>query len=67
MGKQFNDNEELVQRFPLAVAAKEQNTESLIAYVTDRAGHDIHYAIDATKVYDELGYKPRESFETGIA
>ncbi len=33
----------------------------------DRPGHDRRYAIDATKTNDELGYKPKESFETGIA
>ncbi|TWX72963.1 dTDP-glucose 4,6-dehydratase [Colwellia sp. C1TZA3] len=65
--QQFKNNQALAKRFPLAVAAKEQSTESLITYVTDRAGHDRRYAIDATKTRDELGYEPRESFETGIA
>jgi len=40
--------------------------EQLITYVTDRAGHDVRYAIDATKIADELGWIPDESFETGI-
>ncbi len=40
--------------------------ESLIAYVTDRPGHDLRYAIDPAKLMDELGWKPRENFETGI-
>jgi dTDP-glucose 4,6-dehydratase len=37
-----------------------------IAYVTDRPGHDRRYAIDARKVERELGWKPSETFETGI-
>lgn len=40
--------------------------EQLITYVTDRAGHDVRYAIDATKIADELNWTPDETFETGI-
>jgi dTDP-glucose 4,6-dehydratase len=39
---------------------------SLITYVTDRPGHDRRYAIDASKIEQELGWKPAETFETGI-
>jgi dTDP-glucose 4,6-dehydratase len=38
----------------------------LIRYVTDRPGHDRRYAIDATKIERELGWKPKETFETGL-
>ncbi len=38
----------------------------LITYVTDRPGHDVRYAIDASKIERELGWKPRETFETGL-
>ena len=38
-----------------------------ITYVTDRPGHDRRYAIDARKLERELGWKPAETFETGIA
>ena len=38
----------------------------LITYVTDRPGHDARYAIDATKLEDELGWKAQENFDTGI-
>ena len=40
--------------------------EQLIVYVTDRAGHDIRYAIDATKIANELSWTPGETFATGI-
>ncbi len=45
---------------------KEGTSLELITYVTDRAGHDLRYAIDATKIENELGWKPIETFETGI-
>ncbi|WGL98506.1 dTDP-glucose 4,6-dehydratase [Arsenophonus sp. aPb] len=38
----------------------------LITYVTDRPGHDIRYAIDASKIEQELGWKPQETFESGM-
>ncbi|MGZ5018028.1 MAG: GDP-mannose 4,6-dehydratase, partial [Methylobacter sp.] len=37
-----------------------------ITYVTDRPGHDRRYAIDASKIERELGWKPAETFDTGI-
>ncbi len=40
--------------------------KDLITYVTDRPGHDRRYAINASKIMNELGYKPQETFETGI-
>ncbi|MDB5551446.1 MAG: dTDP-glucose 4,6-dehydratase [Rhizobium sp.] len=40
--------------------------ERLIAYVTDRPGHDARYAIDATRLETELGWKALETFDTGI-
>ena len=40
--------------------------ESLIEYVTDRPGHDLRYAIDPTKINEELGWLPKTSFEEGI-
>lgn len=43
-----------------------QKYASQITYVNDRPGHDRRYAIDATKLERELGWKPKETFETGI-
>ena len=40
--------------------------ESLIEFVTDRLGHDRRYAIDSTKIQDELGWAPKYTFEIGI-
>ncbi|MEK3866000.1 dTDP-glucose 4,6-dehydratase [Paenibacillus sp. FSL H7-0716] len=40
--------------------------DSLIAYVQDRPGHDRRYGIDPTKIMNELGWKPKHTFETGI-
>ncbi|MCT4712309.1 dTDP-glucose 4,6-dehydratase [Enterobacteriaceae bacterium H11S18] len=40
--------------------------EELITYVTDRPGHDLRYAIDASKIERELGWAPAETFESGI-
>ncbi|WP_068546665.1 dTDP-glucose 4,6-dehydratase [Thalassotalea crassostreae] len=64
---EFANNESLAGKFADAKAAIAGDTKSLITYVKDRPGHDRRYAIDATKTQNELGYKPRESFETGIA
>lgn len=40
--------------------------EDLITFVKDRPGHDVRYAIDASKIERELGWKPEETFETGL-
>lgn len=66
MNEAFAADTTLANRYPLAQAAMKGESEVLITYVTDRAGHDRRYAIDATKTNNELGYKPAESFETGI-
>ncbi|MCC5903040.1 MAG: dTDP-glucose 4,6-dehydratase [Halomonas sp.] len=45
---------------------KESSYRELITFVTDRPGHDVRYAIDASKIERELGWKPEETFETGL-
>ena len=48
------------------LAPSNANYSSLITHVPDRPGHDMRYAIDASKIQKELGWVPLESFETGI-
>jgi dTDP-glucose 4,6-dehydratase len=62
----FAADRALATRFPSAPAAKGGKSESLVTFVQDRPGHDRRYAIDATKVERDLGFVPRESFESGI-
>ncbi|MEM1295753.1 MAG: dTDP-glucose 4,6-dehydratase [Verrucomicrobiota bacterium] len=45
---------------------KTDSPDDMITYVTDRPGHDKRYAINCSKIEDELGWAPRESFETGL-
>ena len=60
--------DELIVKKPLnPLTAQPLNRfEELITYVTDRPGHDLRYAIDPSKLMNELGWKPEENFETGI-
>ena len=44
----------------------EGDSRKLITYVKDRAGHDLRYAIDATKIEKELGFKPSLNFQVGL-
>jgi len=57
----------LDERSPSTAANAGGAHQNLIAFVKDRPGHDRRYAIDATKIHKELGWKPAETFETGIA
>jgi dTDP-glucose 4,6-dehydratase len=43
------------------------DSEKLITFVTDRAGHDFRYAIDSTKLMSELGWEPSLQFEEGLS
>jgi dTDP-glucose 4,6-dehydratase len=45
---------------------QEGESARLITYVTDRAGHDLRYAIDAGKIERELGWRPSITFEQGL-
>lgn len=57
---------ELLEELVPAKPAGLEKYADLITYVQDRAGHDVRYAIDASKIEKELGWKPQESFETGM-
>jgi dTDP-glucose 4,6-dehydratase len=54
--------EELVPNKPVGVV----HYQDLITYVADRPGHDVRYAIEATKIEKTLGWTPEETFETGL-
>jgi len=56
----------LVKVVDKLLGRSEGSSEKLITYVTDRAGHDLRYAIDATKIKEELGWEPSLQFEEGI-
>lgn len=54
--------DELVPNKPLSITTY----SDLITYITDRPGHDLRYAIDATKIKNELNWTPKETFESGL-
>ena len=64
----FNEwkNIDLIRVVDRLLGRPEGAGEKLIAYVTDRAGHDLRYAIDSTKLKNELGWEPSLQFEEGI-
>ncbi len=62
----FDTDKQLRQIFPDSPMAKGKKAESLISYVKDRLGHDRRYAIDNSKIKNELGFEPLETFKTGI-
>jgi dTDP-glucose 4,6-dehydratase len=58
---------ELCRQMDEKLGREKGTSEKLITYVKDRAGHDLRYAIDATKLKDELGWLPSLQFEEGIS
>nr|WP_233188771.1 dTDP-glucose 4,6-dehydratase [Hydrogenovibrio sp. SC-1] len=62
--------DELIPPFDLGLRTKDGGQlttyNSLITFVSDRPGHDMRYAIDASKIQRELGWTPQETFESGI-
>ena len=56
----------LIKTVDRLLGCPEGASEKLITYVTDRAGHDLRYAIDSTKLKNELGWEPSLQFEEGI-
>jgi dTDP-glucose 4,6-dehydratase len=62
----FQGDPALKGHFPEAPAAQGKTTDCLITFVKDRPGHDRRYALDASKLMNELGYKPQASFETSL-
>lgn len=59
-------NERTNNEIVAAIVAHLQVSPSLMTHVADRLGHDRRYAIDATKIHNELGWQPQYSFEQGL-
>jgi dTDP-glucose 4,6-dehydratase len=58
---------ELCQQMDAKLGRDQGDSEKLITFVKDRPGHDLRYAIDASKVKNELGWEPSVTFEEGLA
>lgn len=58
---------ELCKQMDQKLGREQGTSEQLITYVKDRPGHDLRYAIDATKINRELGYRPSVTFEEGLS
>src|SRR5690606_22644679 len=68
-GREPRQNIEVVERVCKvldAVLPRKRSYLELITFVSDRPGHDRRYAIDFTKIETDLGWRPEETFETGI-
>jgi dTDP-glucose 4,6-dehydratase len=63
---ELGSNPGLLAQFPKTPCAQNARARDLISFVPDRLGHDRRYAIDPQKCHEHLGYRPLESFETGI-
>ncbi|MBN8430663.1 dTDP-glucose 4,6-dehydratase [Microbulbifer salipaludis] len=66
MNQRFSTDPALAARFPRAGKAIDGRSDELITFVTDRLGHDRRYSIDPSKSREELGYRPAESFASGL-
>ena len=58
---------ELIKQMDIKLGRPSGYSEKLITFVKDRPGHDKRYAIDATKLNRDLGWKPSVTFEEGLA
>jgi dTDP-glucose 4,6-dehydratase len=66
LDRAFKAEANLAARFPACPAAESRSCRSLIGFVTDRPGHDHRYAIDASKLADELGSRGTVDFASGL-
>ncbi len=66
MDSLFAEDPQLAERFPQAAPAQGNSCSSTITFVQDRPGHDRRYAIDKSRINDELGYETQVSFQEGL-
>lgn len=66
LDQRFANQTALNRRFPNAPPAKGQACRSLLTHVADRPGHDRRYAIDASKIKQQLGFEPQENIASGL-
>ncbi|HVK99807.1 MAG TPA: dTDP-glucose 4,6-dehydratase [Dongiaceae bacterium] len=66
MDQAFRDDPVLAQQYPACPAARGEPSTSAIRFVADRPGHDRRYAIDASKISEQLGFVPAIDFESGL-
>lgn len=66
LDERFKNDKELAHAYPQCPAASGKKCDSSITFVKDRAGHDFRYAIDATRIETELGFRPATQFEIGL-
>jgi dTDP-glucose 4,6-dehydratase len=62
----FVRDSSLRERFPNSPSANGASARDLIFFVKDRPGHDRRYAIDASRIFRELGFQPKETFQSGL-
>jgi len=66
LDQRFAADSSLCQRFPESPCAAGQSADTLITHVEDRPGHDTRYAVDAGKIMGQLGYLPKQDFDSGL-
>lgn len=66
LDEQLGASPALKCQYPMSPAARGRPSQTLITFVEDRPGHDRRYAVNAEKIRTELGFEPRESFESGL-
>ena len=66
LDKRFLENSQLTKRYSRSPCARGIPANSLITHVGDRLGHDTRYAVNPDKVASELGFRPLDSFESGL-
>ena len=67
LNEKFTKTPKLAVRFPDSPCAQKEEAQTLISFVKDRPGHDARYAVDITKIQENLGYKPNVQFRVGLA